>query len=79
MTGAKKLATRAVPRLCAANKPRRIATGRALADVAFHLFSPSYDAAARGDIKTVRFGRLKRVPTAWLRQKLGLDEPGTAA
>jgi hypothetical protein len=39
----------------------------------------TYDAAARGDIKTVRFGRLKRVPTAWLRQKLGLDEPGTAA
>ena len=32
----------------------------------------TYDAAARGDIKTVRFGRLKRVPTAWLRQKLGL-------
>ena len=39
----------------------------------------TYEAAARGDIKTVRFGRLKRVPTAWLRQKLGLDEPGTAA
>jgi hypothetical protein len=35
----------------------------------------TYDAAARGDIKTIRFGRLKRVPTAWLRAKLGLDEP----
>ena len=30
----------------------------------------TYDAAARGDIKTVSFGRLKKVPTAWLRQKL---------
>jgi hypothetical protein len=35
----------------------------------------TYDAAARGDIKTVQLGRLKRVPTAWLKQKLGLDEP----
>ena len=35
----------------------------------------TYDAAARGDIKTVQFGRLKRVPSAWLKAKLGLDEP----
>ena len=35
----------------------------------------TYDDAARGEIKTVQFGRLKRVPTAWLRQTLGLDEP----
>jgi hypothetical protein len=35
----------------------------------------TYAAAARGEIKTIRLGRLKRVPTAWLRQKLGLDEP----
>ena len=35
----------------------------------------TYDAAARGGIKTVSFGRLKKVPTAWLRQKLDL-EPG---
>ena len=35
----------------------------------------TYAAAGRGDIKTIRLGRLKRVPTAWLRQKLGLDEP----
>jgi hypothetical protein len=39
----------------------------------------TYDAAARGDIKTVQFGRLKRVPTAWLRQKLGLDDAGAAS
>jgi hypothetical protein len=37
----------------------------------------SYEAAARGDIATINFGRLKRVPTSWLRRKLGLD--GTAA
>jgi hypothetical protein len=35
----------------------------------------TYDAAARGDIKTIRFGRLLKVPTAWLKQKLGFDEP----
>jgi len=35
----------------------------------------TYDAAARGDIKTVRLGRLKRVPSAWLKARLGLDEP----
>jgi hypothetical protein len=35
----------------------------------------TYAAAERGDVKTIAFGRLKRVPTAWLRQKLGLDEP----
>ena len=38
----------------------------------------TYSAAERGEIKTIRFGRLKRVPTAWLRQKLGLDGPGAA-
>ena len=35
----------------------------------------TYAAAERGDIKTVRFGRLLKVPTAWLKAKLGLDEP----
>jgi len=35
----------------------------------------TYDAAMRGDIKTIRLGRLKRVPTAWLKARLGLDEP----
>ena len=34
----------------------------------------TYAAAERGEIKTVPFGRLKKVPTAWLRAKLGLDE-----
>jgi hypothetical protein len=35
----------------------------------------TYAAAERGDIKTVRCGRLLKVPTAWLKAKLGLDEP----
>ena len=33
----------------------------------------TYAAAARGEIETVDFGRLKRVPTAWLRRRLGLE------
>ena len=33
----------------------------------------TYSAAAKGQIKTIPFGRLRKVPTAWLRQKLGLD------
>jgi len=36
----------------------------------------TYAAARSGDIKTIRLGRLLKVPTAWLRAKLGLDEPG---
>jgi hypothetical protein len=36
----------------------------------------TYAAAARGDIKTIQLGRLKRVPSAWLKAKLGLDELG---
>jgi len=35
----------------------------------------TYRAAAQGDIPTLPVGRLKRVSTSWLRQKLGLDEP----
>jgi hypothetical protein len=35
----------------------------------------AYAAAQRGDIKTIRLGRLLKVPTAWLRQQLDL-EPG---
>jgi hypothetical protein len=31
----------------------------------------TYDAAEKGEIQTVDFGRLKRVSTAWLRRKLG--------
>jgi excisionase family DNA binding protein len=37
----------------------------------------TYSAAAKGDIKTIRFGRLVKVPTSWLRQKLGPDEPAS--
>ena len=33
----------------------------------------TYAAAARGEIETINFGRLKKVPTAWLRRKLGLE------
>jgi hypothetical protein len=39
----------------------------------------AYAAAAAGQIKTLRFGRLMRVPTAWLRQQLGLTESRPAA
>jgi hypothetical protein len=35
----------------------------------------TYAAAKSGEIKTILFGRLKRVPTAWLKAKLGLTEP----
>jgi hypothetical protein len=35
----------------------------------------TYAAAERGDIKVIRIGRLKRVPTAWLKATLGLDGP----
>ena len=33
----------------------------------------SYNAAKRGTIRTLDTGRLKRVPTAWLRRELMLD------
>jgi hypothetical protein len=33
----------------------------------------TYAAAKAGDIKALRFGRLLKVPTAWLRAKLDLD------
>jgi hypothetical protein len=33
----------------------------------------SYEAAKRGDIKTLKFGRTLRVPTSWLRRVLELD------
>jgi hypothetical protein len=33
----------------------------------------TYEAAKRGHIQTVDVGKLKRVPTAWLRRKLGLE------
>jgi hypothetical protein len=34
----------------------------------------TYAAAAKGDIKTIRLGRLRRVPTAWLRAQLDLKD-----
>ena len=33
----------------------------------------SYDAAKRGDFPTIKIGRLLKVPTAALRQQLGLE------
>ncbi|MGY3575497.1 DNA-binding protein [Bradyrhizobium sp. USDA 4504] len=33
----------------------------------------SYDAVRRGEIETIRVGRLLKVPTAPLRKKLGID------
>jgi hypothetical protein len=37
--------------------------------------SSTYKGAEDGTIKTVSFGRLKKVPTAWLRRKLEIDGP----
>ncbi|MHC2241112.1 hypothetical protein [Bradyrhizobium elkanii] len=34
----------------------------------------SYRAAARGEIETIHIGGLKRVPTVWVKRKLGLTE-----
>ena len=38
----------------------------------------SYEAGKRGDILVIEMGKLKRVPTPWLRRKLGLDVLGGA-
>jgi hypothetical protein len=38
----------------------------------------AYAAAAAGQIKTLRFGRLMRVPTAWLREQLGIESRSAA-
>jgi len=32
----------------------------------------AYRGGITGDIKVIRVGRIKRVPTAWLREQLGL-------
>lgn len=32
----------------------------------------SYDAANRGEIETIQFGKRKVVPTTWIRKKLGV-------
>jgi hypothetical protein len=34
----------------------------------------TYAAAERGEIRTLRYGRLLKVPTSWLREQLGLTE-----
>jgi hypothetical protein len=34
----------------------------------------AYEAAVRGEIKAMRFGRTLRVPTAWLREQLQLTD-----
>jgi hypothetical protein len=39
----------------------------------------TYDAARRGEIKTLRFGKLLKVPTAWLLETCGQKKPGDAA
>jgi len=36
----------------------------------------AYAAAARGEIPTLRFGRLLKVSKAWLKQKLGVQHDG---
>lgn len=33
----------------------------------------AYEAAIRGDIVTIQMGKLKRVPTSWLRKKLQVE------
>jgi hypothetical protein len=38
----------------------------------------TYAAAGRGEIRTLRYGRLMKVPTAWLREQLGLTEKPAA-
>ena len=38
----------------------------------------SYEAAARGEIKTLKFGRRLSVPTAWLKRQLMLDDDKAA-
>jgi hypothetical protein len=35
----------------------------------------TFEGARTGEIETIAVGRRRPVPTAWLRRKLGLDEP----
>jgi hypothetical protein len=39
----------------------------------------TYAAEQRGEIETITIGRLKRVPTAWLKRRLGITESGNGA
>jgi len=34
----------------------------------------TYAAKKRGEIETIRFGNLERVPVSWLKRKLGLED-----
>jgi len=34
----------------------------------------TYKAAKNGEIETIRIGRVMRVPTAWLKRKLGIAD-----
>jgi hypothetical protein len=36
----------------------------------------TYAAERRGEIETIALGKLKRVPTAWLKRKLGINDSG---
>lgn len=47
--------------------------GRALGLTRHH----AYEAAKRGEIPTLQFGRLKRVPRAWLERTLGVRSNGS--
>ena len=35
--------------------------------------SAAYGAVRRGEIPAITLGKLKRVPTSWIRERLGLD------
>jgi hypothetical protein len=37
----------------------------------------TYEGARKGEIETVAVGRRRPVPTAWLRRKLGIENPRT--
>jgi hypothetical protein len=39
----------------------------------------SYEAARRGEISVLEFGKLRRVPTAWLRKQLQLANANSEA
>jgi hypothetical protein len=39
----------------------------------------TYAAVARGEIEVVKIGKLKRVPTAWLKRKLGIESASHGA
>ena len=64
---------RSVQKLLAENAVLRLYPE--VADILGLSRSSVYKGAEDGSIRTIPFGRLKKVPTAWLRRTLGLDEP----